>query len=72
MGNIIAWASESGIKLFFYQQHKPLAWIEAPPISPLNPRAEICRPILLFENETTLYIAWGSWIKLVDIQVNIY
>ncbi|KAF8309561.1 vacuolar protein sorting-associated protein 41 [Clavulina sp. PMI_390] len=64
-GTLIAWANDTGVKLYDTESKMRVGYIDRPENSP---RAEMFRCTLQWRDDTTLLIAWADYIKLVRVR----
>lgn len=64
-GNLIAWANDSGVKIYDTQSQERIMSIARPPNSP---RADLFKCTLRWQDDTTLLIAWADHIMIARIR----
>ncbi|TFK29012.1 hypothetical protein FA15DRAFT_678099 [Coprinopsis marcescibilis] len=62
---LIAWANDTGVKIYHPSSKSLVTYIER---APNSPRAELFKPVLFWQDEGTLLIAWADFIKVVRIR----
>ncbi|EAU82714.2 vacuolar protein sorting 41 [Coprinopsis cinerea okayama7 len=62
---LIAWANDSGVKIYHPSSKSLLTYIDR---APNSPRSELFKPTLHWQDEGTLLIAWADFIKVVRIR----
>ena len=65
-GDLIAWANDRGVKLYDQSTRRPIAYI--PRQSKGSPDPELYPCCLCWENDETLLIGWGDWVKIGKIR----
>ncbi|TEB23793.1 vacuolar protein sorting-associated protein 41 [Coprinellus micaceus] len=64
-GGFIAWANDLGVKIYHPDSRTILTFIDRPPNSP---RAELFKPTLHWQDESTLLVAWADYLKVARIR----
>lgn len=64
-GGFIAWANDLGVKIYHPESRSILTYIDRPPNSP---RAELFKPTLHWQDESTLLVAWADYLKVARIR----
>lgn len=64
-GNLIAWANDKGIRIYDTANKQRITFISPPDD---NPRADLFRCTLFWQDDTTLLIAWADTIKVAKIR----
>ncbi|RXW18809.1 hypothetical protein EST38_g7044 [Candolleomyces aberdarensis] len=64
-GGFIAWANDLGVKVYHPTSKTVLSYIDRPPNSP---RAELFKPSLHWQDESTLLIAWADYLKVARVR----
>ncbi|UZJ51584.1 hypothetical protein CBS101457_000904 [Exobasidium rhododendri] len=64
-GNLIAWATDRGVRIYDTQSRQRISLI-SPPLD--NPRADLFRCSLFWQDEATLLIAWADHIKVAKVR----
>ncbi|XP_078448521.1 vacuolar protein sorting 41 [Wolffia australiana] len=62
---LIAWANDTGVKIYDMGNDQRIAFIEKPRGNPL---VDMSLPLLIWQDDTVLVIGWGSSIKVVAIR----
>ncbi|GFQ01023.1 vacuolar protein sorting-associated protein 41 homolog [Phtheirospermum japonicum] len=65
--SLIAWANDSGVKVYDAANDQRVTFIERPRGSP---RPELLLPHLVWQDDTVLVIGWGTSVKIVAIRNN--
>lgn len=65
--SLIAWANDSGVKVYDTANDQRITFIERPRGSP---RPELLLPHLVWQDDTLLVIGWGTSIKITSIKTN--
>ena len=64
-GQLIAWATDRGVRIYDTQSRQRISLI-APPLD--SPRADLFRCSLFWQDEATLLIAWADHIKVAKVR----
>ncbi|XP_010521708.1 PREDICTED: vacuolar protein sorting-associated protein 41 homolog [Tarenaya hassleriana] len=64
-GSLIAWANDSGVKVYDAAKDQRVTFIERPRGSP---RPEVLLPHLVWQDDTLLVIGWGTSVKIASIK----
>jgi hypothetical protein len=64
-GNLIAWVTDRGVRIYDVQSRQRIGLI-SPPLD--NPRADLFRCSMVWQDDTTLLIAWADHIKVAKIR----
>ncbi|EMD40305.1 hypothetical protein CERSUDRAFT_121110 [Gelatoporia subvermispora B] len=64
-GRLIAWANDSGVKIYDTISQTRITFIDRPPDSP---RADLFKCTLYWQDDSTLLIAWADHIKVARIR----
>eukprot|EP01012_Entosiphon_sulcatum_P025382 TRINITY_DN306_c1_g2_i1.p1 TRINITY_DN306_c1_g2~~TRINITY_DN306_c1_g2_i1.p1 ORF type:complete len:938 (-),score=231.64 TRINITY_DN306_c1_g2_i1:71-2587(-) len=62
---LIAWANDAGVKIYDTVAEQRIVRIDPPEKSP---RPDMFRCNLCWENDNTLIVAWGNWVRLCTIK----
>ncbi|CAL1378642.1 unnamed protein product [Linum trigynum] len=65
--NLIAWANDTGVKVYDAANDQRITFIERPRGSP---RPELLLPHLVWQSDTLLVIGWGTSVKIASIITN--
>ncbi|CAN1131493.1 Vacuolar protein sorting-associated protein 41 homolog, partial [Linum perenne] len=65
--NLIAWANDTGVKVYDAVNDQRITFIERPRGSP---RPELLLPHLVWQGDTLLVIGWGTSVKIASIRTN--
>ncbi|KAL3690864.1 hypothetical protein R1sor_004515 [Riccia sorocarpa] len=63
--SVIAWANDTGVKLYDTATHQRITFIERPKDSP---RAELLRPHLIWQDDALLVIGWANCVKVAAVR----
>lgn len=66
--HFIAWANDTGVKIYDTQSNLRITYIDRPAGSP-RPDLYKCR--MVWKNDTTLLIGWADTIKVAVVEVKI-
>ncbi|XP_058097967.1 vacuolar protein sorting-associated protein 41 homolog isoform X2 [Magnolia sinica] len=66
--NLIAWANDSGVKVYDMANDQRITFIERPRGSP---RPELLLPHLVWQDDALLVIGWGTSVKIAAIRSNV-
>ncbi|KAI9018076.1 hypothetical protein CLU79DRAFT_761600 [Phycomyces nitens] len=64
-GNFIAWANDTGVKMYDTNTHLRITYIDRPPGSP---RADLYKCRMCWKDDSTLLIAWADTVKVAAIR----
>ncbi|KAB1227360.1 hypothetical protein CJ030_MR1G005938 [Morella rubra] len=65
--SLIAWANDTGVKVYDTADDQRVTFIERPRGSP---RPEVLVPHLVWQDDTLLVIGWGTSVKIASIRTN--
>lgn len=65
-GNFIAWANDTGVKMYDTQTNLRITYIDRPAGSP---RADLYKCRMCWKDDTTLLIAWADTVKVARVKV---
>ncbi|PWN54103.1 hypothetical protein IE53DRAFT_39224 [Violaceomyces palustris] len=63
--NLIAWANDKGVRIYDTNTHQRISFISPPSA---NPRADLFRCSLYWQDDRTLLVAWADNIKIVKVK----
>lgn len=64
-GNLIAWATDRGVRIYDMQSRQRIGLI-SPPLD--NPRADLFRCSLIWQDDFTLLMAWADHVKVAKVR----
>jgi hypothetical protein len=67
-GNFIAWANDTGIKMYDTTTNLRITYIDRPAGSP---RADLYRCRMCWKDDTTLLIGWADMVKIAKVRVSV-
>ncbi|XP_016193066.1 vacuolar protein sorting-associated protein 41 homolog [Arachis ipaensis] len=67
--SLVAWANNTGVKVYDTANNQRVTFIERPRDSP---RPELLLPHLVWQSDTLLVIGWGTTVKIASIRTNRY
>jgi len=64
-GPLVAWANDSGVKVFDCENELPVVFVKVPAGAP---KSDLCPPRLYWESNLSLLVVWGREVHVVTIR----